>query len=157
MLLTNDTLGKGGSHKSGQSQVPYLDGACGAGYEDVVTLEVPVDYWRSPGVKEVKALQDLPTPAPQNLGLHHLKALQVTVQRGKRTKMSPATVGKHKSNAMTIKSLSILFCMSRNTKLNDGERWKRGKCANVLSVPDVMSSVTSTMHFLPRSTDSQES
>lgn len=40
-----------------------------------------MDYWRSPGVKEVKALQDLPTPAPQDLGFHHFKALQVTVQR----------------------------------------------------------------------------
>lgn len=39
-----------------------------------------MDYWRSPGVKEMKALQDLPTPAPQDLGFHHLKALQVTVQ-----------------------------------------------------------------------------
>lgn len=40
-----------------------------------------MDYWRSPGVKEVKAFQDLPTPAPQDFGFHHLEALQVTVQR----------------------------------------------------------------------------
>lgn len=40
-----------------------------------------MEYWRSPGVKEVKALQDLPTPASQDLGFHHFKALQVTVQR----------------------------------------------------------------------------
>lgn len=40
-----------------------------------------MDYWRSPGVKEVKSLQDLPTPAPQDLGFHHLKALQITMQR----------------------------------------------------------------------------
>ncbi|KAA8591088.1 hypothetical protein FQN60_002031 [Etheostoma spectabile] len=68
MKPTYDTLGKGGPHKSGQSQVTYLDRACGACYEDVVTLQVPMDYWRSPGVKKVKPLQDLPTPAPQDLG-----------------------------------------------------------------------------------------
>lgn len=83
MKPTYDTLGKGGPHKSGQSQVTYLDRACGACYEDVVTLQVPMDYWRSPGVKEVKPLQDLPTPAPQDLGFHHLKAFQVTAEKDK--------------------------------------------------------------------------
>lgn len=32
-------------------------------------------------MKEVEAFQDLPTPAPQDLGLHHFKALQITIQR----------------------------------------------------------------------------
>lgn len=54
--LTNDTFSKRGTFESGQSQISYLDGAGGAGDEDVVTLEVPVDYRRSPGVKEVKSL-----------------------------------------------------------------------------------------------------
>lgn len=40
-----------------------------------------MDNWRSPGVKEVKALQNLSTPTPQDLGFHHLEALKVTVQR----------------------------------------------------------------------------
>lgn len=74
MAPTYDTLGKGGPHESGQPQVTDLDRACGASYEDVVTFEVPVNYRRSPSVKEVKALQDLTTPAPQDLRFHHLEA-----------------------------------------------------------------------------------
>lgn len=42
-----------------------------------------MDYWGSPGVKEVESLQDLPAPAPQDLGFHYLKALQIAVQREK--------------------------------------------------------------------------
>lgn len=42
-----------------------------------------MDDWRSPGVKEVKTLQDLSTPAPQNLGFHHFEAFQVAVQEKK--------------------------------------------------------------------------
>lgn len=64
MQPTYNTLRKGGSHESGQSQVTYLDWACGASYEDVITLEIPVDNRRGPGVKEVESLQDLSTPAP---------------------------------------------------------------------------------------------
>lgn len=55
-MYTYDTFGKRGPHKSSQSKVAYLYWSCGACYEDVVTLEVPVDNWRSSGVKEVKAL-----------------------------------------------------------------------------------------------------
>lgn len=40
-----------------------------------------MDNWWSPGVKEVKAFQNLPTPTSKDLGFHHLKALQVTVDR----------------------------------------------------------------------------
>lgn len=36
-----------------------------------------MDDGRSPGVEEVKALQDLTAPASQDLDLHHLKSLQV--------------------------------------------------------------------------------
>lgn len=32
-------------------------------------------------MKEVKSLQDLPAPTPQDLGFHHLKALKITIQR----------------------------------------------------------------------------
>lgn len=37
-----------------------------------------MDDGRSPGVEEVKALQDLTAPAPQDLDLHHLESLQVS-------------------------------------------------------------------------------
>ena len=74
-LLTDDALCERGPLKGGQAQISYLDGARGARYEDVVTLEVSVDNWRGPGVEEVEALQYLSAPAPQHLGLHDLKAL----------------------------------------------------------------------------------
>lgn len=32
-------------------------------------------------MKKVEALQDLPAPAPQDLGLHHFKALQITAEK----------------------------------------------------------------------------
>lgn len=80
---TYDTLGKGSPHQCGQSQVANFDWSRGARDEDVVTFEVPMDDWRSPGVKEVKTLQDLSTPAPQNLGFHHFEAFQVAVQEKK--------------------------------------------------------------------------
>lgn len=44
-----------------------------------------MNYRRSPGVKEVKALQDLPAPAPQHLRFHHLKTFQVSVQKKNNT------------------------------------------------------------------------
>lgn len=53
---TYNTLCKGGSHESGQSQVTYLDWARGAGNKDVITLEIPVDNRRGPRVKEVESL-----------------------------------------------------------------------------------------------------
>lgn len=81
--FTYDTLGKGCPHESGKPQVSYFNWACGACYEDIVTFKIPVDYGRSPGVKEVKTLQDLPTPAPEDLGFHDFKAFQVTEQKGK--------------------------------------------------------------------------
>jgi hypothetical protein len=34
-----------------------------------------VNDGRGPGVEELEALQDLTTPAPQDLRLHHLEAL----------------------------------------------------------------------------------
>ena len=82
MTHTYDTLGEGGPLERGQSQVSDLDGAGGAGDEDVVALEVAVDDGRGPGVQEVETFQDLTTPAPQHLGLHHLEALQVPTGLG---------------------------------------------------------------------------
>ena len=75
--LTNDTFSKRGTFESGQPQISYLDGADGAGDEDVVTLEVPVDDGRSACVQEVKPFEDLTTPALQQLQLHLLEPLQV--------------------------------------------------------------------------------
>ena len=92
MLHTYDALSKGGPHQSSQSEVTYLDRSCRACYEDVVALEVSVDNWRSSGVKEVKALQNLSTPTPQYLGFHHLKALKVTVERANAVKIKENTV-----------------------------------------------------------------
>lgn len=37
-------------------------------------------------MKEVEALQDLPTPAPQDFRLHHFKALQITIGRDQKQK-----------------------------------------------------------------------
>lgn len=75
--LTNDTFSEWGTFERGQAQVSYLDGARGAGDEDVVTFEVPVDDGRSARMQEVKPLEDLTTPALQQLQLHLLEPLQV--------------------------------------------------------------------------------
>lgn len=77
-LCTYHALGKRGSHEGCQAQVTDLDGTRRACNKDVVTLEVSVDYRGCSGMKEVETLQDLPTPTPQDLGLHHFKALQIT-------------------------------------------------------------------------------
>lgn len=66
-LLTNDTFSKWGTFESGEPQISDLNRASGAGDEDVVTLEVPVDDGGSACVKEVKPLEDLATPALQQL------------------------------------------------------------------------------------------
>lgn len=47
---TNDAFGKGGALERGQAQVPDFDRACRACDEDVVTLEIPVQYRGDPGV-----------------------------------------------------------------------------------------------------------
>lgn len=65
--LTNDTFSKRGTFKSGESQIPNLDRACGARDEDVVTLQVPVDDGRRSRVQEVKPFQDLSTPTLEQL------------------------------------------------------------------------------------------
>lgn len=84
---TNDTFSKRGTFESGQPQIAYLDGAGGAGDEDVVTLEVPVDDGRSAGVQEVKPFEDLTTPALQQLQLHLLKPFQVPKTKEDKTKL----------------------------------------------------------------------
>lgn len=70
---TYDALGKGGPLEGSQTQVSNLDRSGRSGDEDVVTLEVPVDDGRRPGMKEVQPLQNLPAPAAQDFDLHLLK------------------------------------------------------------------------------------
>lgn len=59
---TYDTLGKRSPLESSEAQVTDLNRSGGPSDEDVVTLEVTVDDWRRPCMKEVKPFQDLPTP-----------------------------------------------------------------------------------------------
>lgn len=77
ILPTYDTFSKRSTFEGGQPQISYLDGAGGAGDEDVVTLEVPVDDGRGACVQEVKPFEDLTTPALQQFQLHLLEPLQV--------------------------------------------------------------------------------
>lgn len=70
---TYDALGKGGPLECSQAQVSNLDRSGRSGDEDVVTLEVPVDDGRRPGMKEMQPLQNLPAPAAQDFDLHLLK------------------------------------------------------------------------------------
>lgn len=88
--LTYHTFGKRCSFKGGQTQVANLHGAGGPGDEDVVTLEVAVDDGGRPRMQEQQALQDLPAPAPQYLGLHHLEPLQVPGGGAEPSSSSPA-------------------------------------------------------------------
>lgn len=88
--LTYYTFGKRCSFQGGQTQVANLHGAGGPGDEDVVTLEVSVDDGGSPCVQKQQALQDLPAPASQYLGLHHLEPLQVPGGGAELIKRSPA-------------------------------------------------------------------
>lgn len=95
--LTNDTFGKGGPLEGGQAQVSDLDGAGGAGDEDVVALEVSVDDGWGSRVKEVEAFENLPAPTSQDLRLHHLEAFQVpaggaTEHSGKRRHFQASAV-----------------------------------------------------------------
>lgn len=39
-----------------------------------------MDDGGSPGVEEVEAFENLPAPAPQNFGLHHLETFQIPVK-----------------------------------------------------------------------------
>lgn len=87
-ILTNDTFSKRGTFEGGQPQISYLDGADGAGDENVVTLEVPVDDGRSARVQKVKPFEDLTTPALQQLQLHLLEPLQVPKTKEDKTKHS---------------------------------------------------------------------
>lgn len=68
LLLTNHCLDFG-PLQCGQSQVSYLDQTCGAIDEDVVTLEVPMDDRRGPGVEKLEPFQNLSPPAPNHLWL----------------------------------------------------------------------------------------
>lgn len=70
-------------------------------------------------MKEVETLQDLPTPAPQDLGLHHFKALQITIQRDQKqifVKLKDNIASYHRWRAeivMTVTKKSI-SCINVN-------------------------------------------
>ncbi len=55
-LLTNDALGEWLVLEGGEAEVANLDAAGGPSDEDIVTLQVPVDHRRHPGVKEQQPL-----------------------------------------------------------------------------------------------------
>jgi hypothetical protein len=57
-LLTDDALGEWLVLEGGEAEVANLDAAGGPSDEDVVTLQVPVDHWRHPGVKEQQPLSN---------------------------------------------------------------------------------------------------
>lgn len=68
-----------------------------------------MNNWRSPGVKEVKALQNLPTPAPQDFGFHHLEPLKVTVKRQQMMLKSKRTTGDNEKISMRQNNLIYKF------------------------------------------------
>lgn len=176
---TYNTLGKRGSLQRGETQVTNLDRASRTSDKDVVTLEVTVDYRGRPRVEEVEALQDLPAPAAQDFDLHLLEPFQVS---GKYLPL--LSIYRPPKWTITInKGLEICFffffkaTMLRylNTSLKDclygpfyqtkRQLWlmqtflfREGKgFTHVFRVPEVISSVTRTMHFLPLAGDSQKS
>lgn len=75
--LTYDTFSKRGTFESGKPQISDLNRASWAGDEYVVTLQVAVNYWRCACVQEVKAFEDLSTPALQQFQLHLLESFQI--------------------------------------------------------------------------------
>lgn len=58
-----------------------------------------------PGVKEVEAFEDLPAPAPENFGLHDLKALQIPA--GRRTNQLKRLTTSRRQRFLYRPSLSI--------------------------------------------------
>ncbi len=68
--------------EGGQPQVSDLDQASCPVDEDVVALEITMDDGRGPGVEEVQALEDLPTPVANHLGLDGLQPPHVPNKGG---------------------------------------------------------------------------
>lgn len=104
-----------------------------------------MDDGRGPGVEKVKAFQDLSAPAPQYLGFHYFETLQIAVGRR----------GKHITRHIIFKIHFLQNTIAHTIKI---------VCTisdfistHVFSVPDVMSSVTKTIHFFPLRGDSQKS
>ena len=77
--LTNDGFGERPVLQGCQTEVADLDLAGGARYEDIVTLQIPVDDGRVSGVEELETFQDLPTPRADDLRGYLLlaKVLQI--------------------------------------------------------------------------------
>lgn len=161
---TYDTLGKGGSLEGGQAQVTNLDRARGARDEDVVTLEVAVDDGGRASVQEMQTLEDLPAPALQHLQLHLFKPLQIPAgdQQGSDLWGSgscPALAPAHPP-PVAMPSPSGLRCPHRASNkehLGRDPVPSPARPNHVFRVPDVMSSVTSTMQIWPLIVDFQES
>lgn len=107
-----------------------------------------MDDGRGPGVEEVKAFQDLPAPTSQHLRLHHFETLQVALE--KETKETSASSELHSNSH--IQSLP-----SKKKTVNQAVHLTTFNDTHVFSVPDVISSVTKTIHFFPLRGDSQKS
>lgn len=76
-MQTYDALCKRLVLEGGQAQVPYLDRPRGAGDEDVVAFQVPMDDRGSPAVEEVETLEDLPAPVLEDFHVYLFEPLYV--------------------------------------------------------------------------------
>ena len=56
---TNNTLGKRLVLECGKTEITDLNRSCRTSDKDIVALEVTVDHWRSPTVKEQQTFEDL--------------------------------------------------------------------------------------------------
>ena len=77
-MLTNDSFNIR-SLQCCKAQVANLNKTCGAVDEDVITLEVSMDDGGCAGMEEVKASQDLPTPAADHFGLDCFQPVHVAM------------------------------------------------------------------------------
>jgi len=76
-LHTNDTLGKRLVLQRSKAEVADLDWPCWTGDKDVIALEIAVNHWRRPAVKEQQTFEDLTTPVLENFQVELLETLYV--------------------------------------------------------------------------------
>jgi len=76
-LHTNDTLGKRLVLQCSKAEVADLDWPCWTGDKDVIALEITVNHWRRPAVKEQQTFEDLTTPVLENFQVELLEPLYV--------------------------------------------------------------------------------
>lgn len=103
-----------------------------------------MDDGRGPGVQEVKAFQDLPAPTSQHFGLHDFETLQVALGKRKIDINSQHIFHSREVKKTKFFATQVVHVTAFNK-------------THVFSVPDVMSSVTKTIHFFPLRGDSQKS